>query len=246
MYSRYKKQFQDARDGLCKPEKIKGFKINEKPSSIRENTRITDISAMSGSTNVNNVLDKVPATWKSKAKTFFFRFDTDGDGLHTRRDYEEIVNRLTGYLKKSGSNPSDDRLQGLKHTFIDVVWSEFVAGNHDTGSNRKVTLQEFTTNVAKKLDEREYAEAVCKAISTHYFDIIDINSDGSISLKEYGDFMELFGVDPKHAPGAFESLDADCNNEISREEFFNAMQNFWLSMDDTGFGACMLGPLIKW
>ena len=64
------------------------------------------------------------------------------------------------------------------------------------------------------------------------FDCTDTNSDGHISIEEFGDYFKTLGHDitEEEMKHPFDTINSDVNGEISREEFVAALHqlNFTL------------------
>ncbi|CAH1791454.1 unnamed protein product [Owenia fusiformis] len=185
--------------------------------------------------------------WKSKAKTYFVRFDANSDGIHERKDYEAIIERLINHMKTHGIEPTKQQIERFNHTFIDTVWCESVAGGHDTGYDRKITMEEFCNNIAEHMIPNiEFCTGVTLQFASHIFDAIDLNRDNVLSLKEYSAFLGMLDVDEEHAKIAFLSINKGTGDTISREEFCNAYSDFWMNFEEGGIGENVLGPIVRW
>ncbi|CAH1800449.1 unnamed protein product [Owenia fusiformis] len=188
--------------------------------------------------------------WEKKMKTFHTVCDRDNDGVLTRKDYEDIVARMTTYIKKRGKEPSQSRLEAIRKNYVDVMWCEFVSLGPIKGNERKVSVDEFTANVFRSLaiglpeSEKVAAISLCSNTAAFYFDVIDFDENGTISYDEYEDFLNLIGADPRQAKTAFDSIDVDGNGTISREEFASAFLDFWLNPCKGGVGELLFGTLL--
>ncbi|CAH1801858.1 unnamed protein product [Owenia fusiformis] len=196
--------------------------------------------------------NKASDIWKKKMKTFHTVCDRDNDGFLTRKDYEDIVVRMTAYMKERKIEPSQSMLEAIRRNYVDEMWCEFVALGPNKGDTRKVSVEEFTINVFRSLaiglpesdKEKVAAISLCSSTAAFYFDVIDFDENGTISYDGYEGFLNLIGADPRQAKTAFKSIDTDGNGTISREEFASAFLDFWLNPSKEGVGELLFGKLV--
>ena len=78
--------------------------------------------------------------------------------------------------------------------------------------------------------------------ASHYFDLIDFDADGYISIKEFTLFHQCYGVDAKFASATFATLDTDGDGNISRQEFVDAFIEYYNGTDENHPSAALFGP----
>ena len=93
---------------------------------------------------------------------------------------------------------------------------------------------------------REQAEKSLKSIYNIFFDAIDTNNDGHISVEEYKIYFNAFcpGVPEQDVLASFNAIDVSKNDEISREEFLAGARDFMLGLEPTELSEVYLGPLL--
>lgn len=73
------------------------------------------------------------------------------------------------------------------------------------------------------------------------FSILDANHNGQISKSEYQQFCVAVGLNEKDAKTAFIHLDRNADGYISRDEYIQASQDFYVSEDVNAPGNLLYG-----
>lgn len=75
------------------------------------------------------------------------------------------------------------------------------------------------------------------------FDVIDADSDGSITRDEYANWLSSMGLDADtDIDGAFAALDDNGDGKLSWEEFSECSRQYWTSPDPNVPGTRWMGP----
>lgn len=96
----------------------------------------------------------------------------------------------------------------------------------------QVTKLQFTqgfSRLAQDEVERKVAgdTTLLEQLTNAFFDIMDVNNDGSVTLSELQIFMKARGMDPKGAESWFKLADRNRNGKVERKELFRYEFDFW-------------------
>ena len=80
---------------------------------------------------------------------------------------------------------------------------------------------------------------------THFFDILDLNDDGVISLEEFTIYYHIMGLDAKMAAETFAAIDTDGDGSLSRAEYMTAVDDFFVRENENSPYRFFWGPLVK-
>lgn len=158
---------------------------------------------------------------------FFYKVDSDRDGVVERSDYIEAGARIATALGlRHGSTEGDACVSALEG-----MWDAYCAPADADGDGR-VTLfewlglfQAWAQDGANLRTRHEAAhEAILKAM--------DRSGDGNVSLKEYVAFVSAgLNVPRPVVEAAFQVLDTDRDGVISKQEFMQATWDYHMSTD---------------
>ena len=160
----------------------------------------------------------------------FKRSDIDGDGYISEEDRKTSQSRFMDYAQK----------QGVDVTALEAnnAASEYL-GTFGTGSER-VSREDWLKKVAEiaaadleKMKKGE--EPVLLKNAAPFFDLIDTDKDGSISLEDFKLGYGSIGWDAVSAEFAFKTLDKNNLGKIGREEIIESSREFWYKIDREGF-----------
>ena len=160
----------------------------------------------------------------------FKRSDIDGDGYISEEDRKTWQSRFMDYAQK----------QGVDVTALEATnaASEYL-GTFGTGSER-VSREDWLKRVAEiaaadleKMKKGE--EPVLLKNAAPFFDLIDTDKDGSISLEDFKLGYGSIGWDAASAEFAFKMLDMNNSGKIGREDIIESSREFWYKIDREGF-----------
>jgi len=155
--------------------------------------------------------------WTRKFKTFFKRFDIDGDGVLTEKDCKIVAEKIIEAAKLTGERADELRSK------ISEIWVKYFQPMAECDG---ATYEEIVANAKKygKADIRKTSVGQFNLL----FDVVDTNKDGMIELEEFTNYFNIVGVSEVFAKTAFEGLDTNHDGVLSREEFVTAGLDFFL------------------
>ena len=166
--------------------------------------------------------------WCYKMVEFVFKkADGDGDGYISPEDRKASHARFWEYAQKQGVDKT--ALEAHK-----TVTEELVRA-YGTGSDR-VSKDDWLKKVAEMaaadLERIKKAEEPLLAKSAGpFFDVMDSDKDGSITLEDFKLGYVAIGWDALSAENAFKFLDKTNSGKIGREEFIKSSSDFWYKID---------------
>jgi Ca2+-binding EF-hand superfamily protein len=168
--------------------------------------------------------------WKQKIRTFHTRLDQNGDGLVTKDDFLLMAQRLV-----TVAHATPRQAQQVQDALF-KLWNVFLAENAASDS---ITADGYIA--ALQATGKKAISKIAHEISSAYFDALDANGDGHISLEEFSTYYQVKDIDKSHAEGSFNAVDSDHDGYISRAEFLFAIDDFFTSENWNSF----FGPAVE-
>lgn len=168
--------------------------------------------------------------WVKKMKTHFTRIDFDHDGAITKADFDGMAERFIASAKYEGAKA--DAVKTSLLTIWDIIKSH--AGTDNIGMDAFIEAAKKTVKTSPES---------FKAPLPHFFGVVDLDNDGSISGDEYKEFFRILGLDVALAAVSFKAIDTDNDGKLSLDEFTKAGYEFFTSDTETP-NALFWGPLV--
>ena len=85
-----------------------------------------------------------------------------------------------------------------------------------------------TDSEKRSRDEKTYIGILENA----WYDTLDINHDGFVTLDEYRIVLKAWGFTPEEVEAGFSAMDTNKNGKISRKEFVDHVLDYWFGLSE--------------
>ncbi|XVS62222.1 EF-hand domain-containing protein [Actinosynnema sp. CA-299493] len=158
-----------------------------------------------------------------KYRQWFKGADVDGDGVITREDVRLMGER---YIAARGDASESETARRLTDG-LDAFWASVIAPMDQDGDG-KVDLREMTEGFRQALADPTLYPHQVGPVGDCYFDLIDLDGDDRVDQAEFGEIFGLAGnVSPEDCAAVFDALDVDGSGGLSRDEFHQALAEFF-------------------
>jgi len=173
---------------------------------------------------------------KRKIFLAFYKFDTSKDGIVDVSDWELQAKRVAEALDvKPGTSDYEEILKAYRN-----AWDGYFKPA-DTDGDGKVTSEEYFNTFAPFIAEGNASLEKAMTLNQGVFDAIDLDGSGKIDAKEFRIYFKGLNLSEEDAKVAFSKLDTSGDGTISREEFAQAMYEYFTSNDPDARGNWFYG-----
>lgn len=172
-----------------------------------------------------------------KFTKLFTIYDSDNSGLIDLADFERITKELAEYR---GWKLYSEKFNAIFSKFA-YSWIH-LQGVSDKNRDNKVSLEEWLNYYEAILRDSQRYEAEISSLVSLIFDVFDIDGDGTISSKEWIDFLAVYNNHRIYAEKAFARIDNNKDGFITKEEFLKALYDFHYSDDPEALGNSLFIP----
>ncbi|GHA49427.1 calcium-binding protein [Streptomyces spiroverticillatus] len=153
--------------------------------------------------------------------------DVDGDGFITQQDVRRMSER---YINARATPPDPQTIRRLTQE-MDQFWSHAIAPMDQDGDG-KVDLREMTEGFKRVLTDRTLYPQQIAPVTNCFFDLVDLNGDGKIDQSEFQQMFDSVAAVPGNDCAAvFAALDVDNSGGLDRDEFHQALEEFFYGND---------------
>ncbi|HEX2133591.1 MAG TPA: EF-hand domain-containing protein [Actinophytocola sp.] len=153
----------------------------------------------------------------------FAKWDTDGNGVLDRSDFEQEANRVCGEF---GAQPQSRQARALRDAFGSLY--DFHAREAGVSAGGSISEDDFV-RINEKLmftDGEANFNRVLRPVMQALIGLCDRNDDGMINQQEFIAWLSGVGVDEAKARQAFIQIDTDKDGALSVDELLGAVRNF--------------------
>ena len=170
----------------------------------------------------------------------FQTFDSDGDGLIERSDFETSAGRCADEFGHSANSPARQRLMVLSLGLWDHLAS--VADPDEDGT---ITLDEYKKAFAGGLLETEASfEQGYRPFLEAIMAVADTDGNGMLDADEHVRWTgSLMGLPEADAREVHRRLDSDGDGLITTSDLLQAIHDFYFDDSPDGAGSFLLGHL---
>ena len=168
------------------------------------------------------------AQWVHRIEELFAQADLNKNGFLELADWELWVNNT-----EKACNPSPAVSSKLRQAMRD-----FCAGLGLT-EGKKSTREQFVKDfaafaVVERRKKERGEEPLLLKLNVIWYDVVDTNHDGSLTLDEYRTVMSACNFDPSAADATFKILDKNKNGKVEIKELNEHEFKFWFALEDPG------------
>jgi Ca2+-binding EF-hand superfamily protein len=194
--------------------------------------------------NIKNFLLAMLTPFQSAKLTYLFELlDVNGNGSLQIGDFSDLTESIRKKLNyDEGGKEHQAIAQKSAHFFHKLL--KDIPHPEDQSITLTGWLKFFNAEVASFKDPDTVDEWVDILLS-FLFGMFDDNHDGYISLEEYQDIFEVFGMDQAYSEAAFKKIDANGDNKLSRYELIPAIETFLTSDNPKEIGNWVFGNWVK-
>ena len=156
----------------------------------------------------------------------FDTFDLDTDG---RMEMDEILywpERMRELV-----NANDEQIECMRNAVKIFFFNKGVGPDGVLRENWVESNRVFAE--AERERERRGEPSLIALLSNAYYDVLDDDGDGTVSLEELKTMMKAFDVPQEAAYTFFEKADEDKSGKLERPEMVNLFRKFWMEEYDS-------------
>ena len=155
----------------------------------------------------------------------FDTFDKDSDNVMTLPEVLLWADRI-----KVVFDATDEQVDGLRSaigTFFRAVGvtNEGLSRENWVEANQVFAEAEFERT-------RRGEECLVALLSNAYFDVLDVDNNGTVSFEELRNMMKVFDIPEEAAYTFFERADVNHDGKLQRKEMHRLFSKFWLEEYD--------------
>jgi len=172
-----------------------------------------------------------------KYQKIFDNFDVDKDGIIEQTDIDALIQT---WCRQFGVEPRSADWQRMT-TLANQMWQDVagVAGQTDA-QGKGIVAKEGWVGVVQR---PEFIDNVAVPFALVAFDLADRDKDEKLTVDEVSKAMGAGGMSEEESQHAFSLLDTDKDGFITKEEFRQAVVDFYKSTDPGSPGNALAGLL---
>ena len=172
---------------------------------------------------------------KRKLALRFYMLDTSKDGIVELADFEQQGQKLAELRGIQPGSTDYDKIISASVADWETHWKPA-----DADGDNKITLDEFLKSADILIAANTGAQKN-SMVPQGFFDSVDIDGNGEITLKEYTIFLKSLGRSEEDAKIAFSKIDTNGDGKLSRDEFGIVLYEYHASNDPQAPGNWFFG-----
>ncbi|GAA1275862.1 calcium binding protein CalD [Sphaerisporangium rubeum] len=178
-----------------------------------------------------------PSPLELNAGSAFDITDIDQDGFLGKEDMDLAGPLVADRLGLPAEAPARDR---LRDAYLRVWESVLTAVGADASG--RVSRRRYVEYAASpRLDRTGFIVHIVWPITEALWDALDTDGDQRLSMAEYLHLWSAYEVETSEAREAFILLDTDGDGHLGKDEFAQAMYDFYFSLDPKKTAIPILG-----
>jgi len=175
----------------------------------------------------------------------FRQLDADGGGTLKWNDFESLLERLCDARGWSADSPRIAQARSCYQS----LW-KMLEKHGDSNRDGEVSLEEWLDFHRVALCDSQvllqinpaYEELVV-SMTRFIQETLDDDGDGRVTVGEYGEFCEAYGIGKEHAESCFAGLDRNGDGVLTRAEILDLVLEYYCSDDPKAPGNQFFGIL---
>ena len=175
----------------------------------------------------------------------FRQLDADGGGTLKWNDFESLLERLCDARGWSADSPRIAQARSCYQS----LW-KMLEKHGDSNRDGEVSLEEWLDFHRVALCDSQvllqinpaYEELVV-SMTRFIQETLDGDGDGRVTVGEYGEFCEAYGIGKEHAESCFAGLDRNGDGVLTRAEILDLVLEYYCSDDPKAPGNQFFGIL---
>jgi Ca2+-binding EF-hand superfamily protein len=171
---------------------------------------------------------------RQKYERAFDRFDADDDGVIDETDITAMVQLWCDTFDVPPRSEGWKKINSLANK----LWRD-LQGTVDADGNKSVTKEEWHA----AMGDPGYVESVAIPFACSVFDLADKDKSGKLTVDEMIAAQSKAGISEEETRQMFDKLDTDDDGYVTRDEYEEAIREFYLSDDPDAAGNLMVGNI---
>ena len=164
--------------------------------------------------------------WVRRMQERFVHLDTNKNGYLEMADWELWMKNI-----EKATNATPDLISKVRQAV-----HEFCAGIGIT-EGKRLSKEDFITAfaafaVAERARKESGEEPLLHKLYNAYYDVVDVNKDGYVTLAEFRTVMKACNYDVQTINATFTRIDADISGKIERKELNDYEFELWFRLED--------------
>ena len=177
---------------------------------------------------------------RKKVEHFFRVLDNNNNGILQPNDFTDVAKKICAILgNKEGSDEYELMIVHSYRIFIQIMTD--LGKYEDIRISRMEWMNFFEFDLLADAENTTKISSYIVRTVYYLFNLFDANGDGQISLDEYTQMFEIYGIETSHSLFSFQKLDLNDDGYLSKVEMTQAFKEYFLSSDPEAPGNWIFG-----